>query len=207
LDVVSIPSGQEFNFYSGRIPSWNGWVASIVLDVHGNHFGADGTSKSISNNLDFKLLMALRAKCDVIVTTGKTARLESYKASRFAPIAIISRQSNPKIGIPAFSEPGAFESILLESSGVDLDFHHLGEQLRSLGFNRFLFEGGPSTLRVLMNSCEQAKLVMSIAGLDHSQKLDAQIFAQTSLGIEAHLHTTDEFSIGLNKVAILARER
>lgn len=200
MDLVSVSYGQEFNFYSERLPSWNGWLASMVLDSNGNHIGVDGTSKSISNSMDIHLLMALRAKSDVIVTTGKTARIEAYKASRFAPIAIVSRQPKPLDGIPAFSQTGDFKSIVLRSDGLELDFDELGRQLRTLGFNRFLFEGGPSTMSQLLRSDVASELVLSVVDVDASQKLEPRRIAETRLGLGPEFVLADDFLAERNRV-------
>jgi riboflavin biosynthesis pyrimidine reductase len=206
LDIISVAYGQEFNFYSDRIPSWNGWLASMVLDSKGNHVGVDGTSKSISNSEDIKLLMALRAKCDVIVTTGKTARIEAYKASRFAPIAIVSRQPKPLDGIPAFSQTGAFESIVLKSEGLELDFDELGRQLTSLGFNKFLFEGGPSTMSQLLRSNVASELVLSVVDVDSSKKFEPRKIAETRLGLGSEFELADDFLAEKNRVTRWVRK-
>lgn len=206
MEFVSAPNGQEFNVYSDRIPSWNGWLASIVLDSFGNHIGVDGTSKSISNSVDIQLLMALRAKSDVIVTTGKTARIEGYKASRFAPIAIVSQQQDPKEGIPAFSQPGDFESIVLKSNGSELDFVELGLQLTSLGFKRFLFEGGPSTMKQLLRSNVESELVLSIVCEDSSKRLVPRSIAETLLGLRPEFDLVDDFLVDQNRVTRWARK-
>ncbi len=206
MDLVSVAYGQEFNFYSDRIPSWNGWLASMVLDSNGNHIGVDGTSKSISNSVDIQLLMALRAKSDVIVTTGKTARIEAYKASRFAPIAIVSRQPKPLDGIPALSQTGDFESIVLKSDGRELDFIELGRQLSLLGFNRFLFEGGPSTMSQLLRSNVASGLVLSVVDVDSSQKLEPRRIAEASLGLGPEFEQADDFVAERNRVTRWVRK-
>jgi riboflavin biosynthesis pyrimidine reductase len=172
----------------------------MVLDSNGNHIGVDGTSKSISNRMDIHLLMALRAKSDVIVTTGKTARIEAYKASGFAPIAIVSRQPKPQDGIPAFSQTGDFKSIVLRSDGLELDFDELGRQLRTLGFNRFLYEGGPSTMSQLLRSDVASELVLSVVDVDASQKLEPRRIAETRLGLGPEFVLADDFLAERNRV-------
>ena len=66
-------------------------VHSIALDSAGNYYGEDQSSKSISDASDNEWLMFLRSKADLIVTSGKTFRAESYRQSRFCPIVVISR--------------------------------------------------------------------------------------------------------------------
>lgn len=66
-------------------------VHSIALDSAGKYYGEDRSSKSISDASDNEWLMFLRSKANLIVTSGKTFRTESYRQSRFCPIVVISR--------------------------------------------------------------------------------------------------------------------
>jgi hypothetical protein len=50
-------------------------------------------SDAISNPADRALLMAARRVCDVVVTTARTAAAESYRPSKYAPIAVVDRHS------------------------------------------------------------------------------------------------------------------
>jgi hypothetical protein len=107
----------------------------MVVHLAGAHFGSDGTSKSISNNLDLALLMALRSKCSVIVTTGETARKEGYKSSRFAPLAFITMNPQSLDDLPAIKEPGSFANFFLKQTGPNLNFNDVTGQLKDKGFN------------------------------------------------------------------------
>lgn len=156
--------GQEFNFFTEKLPNWEGWLATLVVDVHGHFAGADGTSKSIGNHTDLQLLLALRSKASVIVTTGATARAEAYKPSRFAPIAVITSDPASLTTLQLFENPGAHESISLNSRHQDSEaFAEFEASLTSKGFERFLFEGGPKTLGLLVGSGSTVTFVLSIA--------------------------------------------
>lgn len=72
----------------------NGWRVNFAIDQSGASFGASGSSSDVSSALDRILLGRLRSQADVIVTSGKTARVEKYKSSKHAPIAIFTVSGN-----------------------------------------------------------------------------------------------------------------
>jgi riboflavin biosynthesis pyrimidine reductase len=180
----------------------------MVVNLEGAHFGSDGTSKSISNNLDLALLMALRSKSSVIVTTGETARKESYRSSRFAPLAFITKNPQSLADLPAIKEQGSFENIFLKQNGPNLNFNEITGQLKEMGFNSFLFEGGPSSLQLLLNSSESVKLVFSFTNTDASgrlakrkwEPLEALSKALPEFGHASELSLEDDFEAGQNRV-------
>jgi riboflavin biosynthesis pyrimidine reductase len=69
----------------------NGWRVNFAIDQNGASFGVSGNSSDVSTALDRVLLGKLRSQADVIVTSGKTARIEKYKSSKYAPIAIFTK--------------------------------------------------------------------------------------------------------------------
>ena len=74
--------GSRFNFVISSKPSGN------------------QNSNEISNPVDRYILKAIRFKSDLIITTGKTARAENLRASKFASLVIITKDPN-NIDIPA----------------------------------------------------------------------------------------------------------
>jgi riboflavin biosynthesis pyrimidine reductase len=205
LESLQIAEGQAFNVLGARIPNWSGWLASIVVDEFGNHVGADGTSKTIANDLDLQLLMALRSKCSVIVTTGATARAEKYKSSRFAPIAFITKNQNSLSDVPAVISVGTNPNIFLESSSDIIDFVEFGTKLSRLGHTSFLFEGGPSTLQQLVDSGNPMQLVLSIinggqSAHDAADHEDLQQVLYRVLAKDYALELADDFIVGPNRI-------
>lgn len=70
---------------------WVGIRSNHVITAAGNFSGADGSSRSISSPSDKQLLVALRAKADLVVVDAATARREHYKLpSSGAALAIVS---------------------------------------------------------------------------------------------------------------------
>jgi hypothetical protein len=86
-------------------------VHSIALDSAGNYYGEDQSSKSISDASDNEWLMFLRSKADLIVTSGKTFRAESYRQSRFCPIVVISRTVSQTIDSDTSRFPISFSTL------------------------------------------------------------------------------------------------
>lgn len=205
MESLQIAEGQAFNVLGARIPNWSGWLASIVVDKFGNHVGADGTSKTIGNDLDLQLLMALRSKCSVIVTTGATARAEKYKSSRFAPIAFITKNQNSLSDVPAVKSVGTNPNIFLESSSDKIDFVEIETKLSHQGHASFLFEGGPSTLQQLVESGNQMQLVLSIidggqSAHDSADHKELQQALHRVLAKDSALELADDFIAGQNRI-------
>ena len=197
IDAVA---GQEFNQFVEFIPAWSGWLATIVSNEDGLLVGQDGNSKGIGNQLDFQLLMALRSKADVICTTGKTARAESYKASRFAPLAFLTKSRESLSEIPAVIEPGSHESIFLEPADDANTFEWANGYLSTRGFTSVLFEGGQSSLEVLWSSELPVQLVFSIANCQDAEKTDILKVLGTALPWMNSHQIADDIAIGPNRV-------
>lgn len=197
IDVVA---GQEFNQFVKSIPAWNGWLATLVSNEDGLLVGQDGNSKGIGNHVDLQLLMALRSKADVICTTGKTARAESYKASRFAPLAFLTKSRESLSEIPAVVEPGSHENIFIEPS-ADIDpFIWANTALNNKGLTSILFEGGPSSLEALWSSDLQIQFVFSIADCEEAEDIDVpEVLGIALPWLKSH-ELVDDIVIGLNRV-------
>lgn len=197
IDAVA---GQEFNQFVEFIPAWSGWLATIVSNEEGLIVGQDGNSKGIGNQIDLQMLMALRSKADVICTTGKTARAESYKASRFAPLAFLTKSRESLSELPAVIEPGAHENIFIEPR-ADVDpFNWANTELTNMGFTSILFEGGPSSLEVLWLADLPVQLVFSIANCQEAQDVDVLDILGKALPWLKSPELVDDIVIGPNRV-------
>ena len=197
IDAVA---GQEFNQFVEFIPAWSGWLATIVSSEDGLIVGQDGSSKGIGNQVDLQLLMALRSKADVICTTGRTARAESYKASRFAPLAFLTKSRESLSEIPAVVAPGSHENIYLEPLvGVD-PFNWANTELNNMGLASILFEGGPSSLEHLWLADLPIQLVFSIAGCQEAEDVDVLEILGIALPWLKSPELVDDIVIGPNRV-------
>jgi riboflavin biosynthesis pyrimidine reductase len=200
LRRIELVAGQEFNQFVENIPDWSGWLATLVSNEDGLLVGRDGNSKGIGNQVDLQLLMALRSKADVICTTGKTARAEAYKASRFAPLAFLTKSKESLKQIPALIEPGPHENIFLLPQDADNAFIWAAGELNAKGLTSVLFEGGPSSLRVLWSADLPIQLVFSIANCQKVDEVDALEILGKALPWLKSPEIVDDIVIGPNRV-------
>lgn len=197
---IEMVAGQEFNQFVENIPAWTGWLATLVSNEDGLLVGRDGNSKDIGNQVDLQLLMALRSKADVICTTGKTARAESYKASRFAPLAFLTKSRDSLSGIPAISEPGPHQNIFLDPLDGISTFSWANTELNNMGFVSILFEGGPSSLEELWLAHLPKQLVLSIADCRKAEDVDVLDVLGIALPwLDSH-ELVDDIVVGPNRV-------
>lgn len=200
MEILEVEPGQELNALTNRIPKWSGWLASLVLDSNGNHIGIDGTSKSIGNETDLKLLLTLRSLSDVIVTTGKTARSENYAASRFAPITFLTKDPASLEAIRAFKQPGDFSNRVFSNVNPKTLFSELNDVLEADGVDAVLYEGGPSLIANILGQIGSLRLLLTIANLEEPTAISPLKYL-TGLGLGQSLQEAlDDFSIGTNRV-------
>jgi riboflavin biosynthesis pyrimidine reductase len=179
-----VPSFESFDGLSAEEQSWviareygicNGWRANFVIDQGGASFGISGDSSDVTNQVDRLLLGKLRSLSDVIVTSGKTARVERYKSSKYAPIAIFTRTGDLD-SVPAVQGTQYFTPLVLAPAAVldkveaelsDVDARFIGfggieqtrawpleivEVLRHEGFQSPILESGTSTIREFLDA-------------------------------------------------------
>lgn len=152
---------------------WSGIRTNHVVDKNGNFFGADGSSRSISNEQDRKLLIALRSAADLVGVDAATARTEQYKSLQSGtPLAIFSRTGNFE-SIPAVEAPSSqvflFSPVPYKPpksnknlNMVRLEGEFLDEFLawsKKLGLRSLLLETGPTLTKLF----HRAKLVSESA--------------------------------------------
>lgn len=200
MDFLAIESGQEFNTLSKRLGNWDGYLCSFALDSIGRTVDVHGTSSGLSSNFDLQLLLVLRSKADCIVTTGATARAENYKASRFAPIAFLTRNPDSLLSLPAFTEPSGFANIVLTNYSDENVFIQIKNDLAEKGHRNLLFEGGASSLQALIAQNESVKLITSISNLESASSLDLDLMMRGFLGEKYLTSVTDDFATESNRV-------
>jgi riboflavin biosynthesis pyrimidine reductase len=137
--------------------SWSGVRSNHVVDAQGSFAGIDGSSRSITTEDDFALMLALRAMSDLIVVDAATARKERYKSpSSGASLAIFSRTGEFE-QIPAVAD-AAIQTFLFTPTpetapiGANLSivriaqdpFSTLSAWLSKTGFTSVLLEAGPT---------------------------------------------------------------
>lgn len=199
LRYVNVDPGQEFSAYSELIPNWTGWLASYVVDSSGKYVDDNGSSANLGNSGDLSLLMSLREKADVIVTTGATARAENYRPSRFAPITVISRKPESLAKLPLFVNSGTFSNQVFQPSQDEL-FTELTGYLKEQGHSRFLFEGGPSLLNSLSTQAGAISIVLNIANAKDLSLVEPQTLLVALNPALRGLTLQDDAAIGTNRV-------
>jgi hypothetical protein len=94
LEQVFPGLGTEVAFDSEHLavlyPKVEGLRFNFVI---ANGTNLDTSSDISTNKLDRELLKFIRSQSDLIITTGKTAREENLKASKFAPMLILTKSS------------------------------------------------------------------------------------------------------------------
>lgn len=163
----------------------NGWRINLAVDASGNTFGESGSSVDVSSELDRLLLGKLRSLADVIVTSGRTARVEKYRSSKHAPIAIFTN-SGDLDDVPAIQGTQYFTPIVLtpgrrvsevELRLSDVDVQVLpypdseiltswpvaiSDALHHEGFQSPILESGLGTLRNFLDSNVVDEICLSI---------------------------------------------
>ncbi|MEN9955393.1 MAG: hypothetical protein RLY34_200 [Actinomycetota bacterium] len=199
LRYVDVDPGQEFNAFAELVPVWAGWLATYVVDSNGRHVDENGSSANLGDSGDLSLLMSLREKADVIVTTGATARAENYRPSRFAPITVITKKPESLAELPLFVNPGTFTNQVFEPTQEAL-FSELTSYLNEQGYSRFLFEGGPSLLHSLSTQTGPISVILNIANVENQGSVDPkQLLLVLSPALKGAT-LLDDAVIGSNRV-------
>lgn len=94
------------NHFANRYWAAPSLLLNFVSTTDGRFVGETGSSRDISNEIDYQSLIGYRMAADGILTTAGTARAENYRRSRFAPLALISRSADFS-GIPAVEQASA----------------------------------------------------------------------------------------------------
>jgi riboflavin biosynthesis pyrimidine reductase len=71
-----------------------GFAANFHMTEEGKYFGANKSSRDISNEVDLVHLKKLRSQADAVVIGGSTARNEGYKRSKNFETYVFTRGSN-----------------------------------------------------------------------------------------------------------------
>lgn len=119
-------------------------TASLVVDSNGSAIGASGTSRGLGNATDLQLLIWLRQRAEVILTSGLTARLEDYKLPKSAKLAILTREGVPHLEM--------YRDQLLWLEGGMHNYHSAIDYLEASGHPNIHTEFGPTGFSQLVGS-------------------------------------------------------
>jgi riboflavin biosynthesis pyrimidine reductase len=167
--------------YAHPRPNW--LRINLVVTVSGSAGGADGTSETITNPADRRILGVIRELSDVVLIGAESLRKEGYVLPKNARLAIVTASGALKgHGIVPPVEPGrlivlcppAAAARVRESLGevtaeiVEITGHDgriapaaIVAALRSLGLASIVCEGGPSLVAQFLDAGEVDELCLS----------------------------------------------
>ena len=147
-----------------------GFAANFHMTEDSKYFGANNTSRDISNEVDLAHLKKLRAQADAVVIGGSTARNEGYKKSKNFQTYLFTR--GPKDGD-------------LHALRFSSDAELVGQiaNLKSL-HTRVLSECGPALLNKFLELgvVDQLFLTVTFTDIPNQQSIERIASQVLSLG-------------------------
>jgi riboflavin biosynthesis pyrimidine reductase len=140
---------------------------NMITSLTGSAAGADGTSETLTNRVDRRILGVIRAAADVVVVGAQSVRAEGYIVPRSARLAIVTSSGDlegHRLSLAPGAEPDRVLIVCPETRAAELEAkaaeHGVqvvpvagGERLEpraivsalsSRGLSRIVCEGGPS---------------------------------------------------------------
>lgn len=131
-------------------------TASMVVSASGSHLDPDGTSKLLGGAADLELLKTFRNRADWVLTTGLTARAESYRLPKTASLAVLTRSG--KAGLPNSLRP---EQVRIIGSDEEVEAGTAIALLTKSRESTIHIEFGPATLVPLIQQDPRIELYVS----------------------------------------------
>jgi riboflavin biosynthesis pyrimidine reductase len=136
---------------------------NLIASVTGSASGSDGTSETLTNPIDRRLLGVIRELADVVIVGAQSVRAEGYQQPKRARLAIVTRSGDlrghrienaveqpPLVICPpaaaalvAESLPDAEVIVVAIEAGEMLSATSIVAALRVRGHNSLVCEGGP----------------------------------------------------------------
>ena len=143
---------------------------NLAIDAAGSVSGATGSSDDVSNALDRAVLVHLRKISDVIVTSGKTARAENLRASKHAPMVVLTQSGE---GLEhMLNGPDAKPVTLLVPGGsllADLHPRSVLTHLRAGECSQILLEFGPRLIALWSEAGLIDEVCLTVTGQPNSE--------------------------------------
>lgn len=181
------------------------WLrVNFVSTLDGAITGADGSSKSINNEADHRVFMALRRQADCLVVGAGTVRDEGYQHPTL-PLVLVSRSGEvpptlrdaPRGSVlmatvasaPALDETRQLlgDDLVLVMGEDEVDFVALKEALAGRGWTNQLSEGGPQLFGAMAAAGVVDELCLTVVprlvGGDH---LRAMTGPDLDVGLRLH---------------------
>lgn len=158
---------------------------NFIASVNGQAAGSDGTSESLTNRVDRRILGTIRRLGDLVLVGAGSIRTEGYFLPKTAPLAIVTNSGDltghripndvaagrvivlcPSAAAPAVrSTLGASAASIIElaasSDGSRVDLAAAIDALHRLGYHRIVCEGGPTLAGQLVNAGVVDELCLS----------------------------------------------
>ncbi|CDK00723.1 putative pyrimidine reductase [Microbacterium sp. C448] len=165
---VSTPAGRAWLETVYAPAAGNRVRLNMITSLTGSAVGSDGTSETLTSQVDRAILGIIRAAADVVVVGASTVRAEGYLAPRSAALAIVTatgrldghrldaedgRTGRILLVCPAArasavaserDAQGIDAEIVAVPGGDDLDPRAILDALRDHGLDRAVCEGGPT---------------------------------------------------------------
>ena len=164
--------------WTERYKPLQGVRLNMVAGADGSFVDENRSSRGISSDIDRELLVHLRKLCDVVVTGGETARVESYLKPKSSSLAIISRRPVEISDSITLTPPPSTEVAAWCIA-----------ELNRLGFNRILLEVGPSLAREFLKSDLVDEFCLTLP--ESAPKVGSSVMGQ----LESHLQLAGSHSI------------
>ena len=144
---------------------------NLIATITGGAGGSDGTSETLTNPVDRRILGVIRQLADVVLIGAESLRAEGYQHPRRSRLAVVTLSGNltghrieapegaaPIVLCPAAAAdrvladlPGA-EVIELEAGAAGIPAAAIIDALRSRGHSSIVCEGGPSLAAQLLDA-------------------------------------------------------
>lgn len=111
-----------------------------MVGSQGEVANPEGGSSGIGNTTDKKLLGALRANAEIVLTSGKTARLERYRMPKSADLAIFTNQGVEELCLT----PSPPQQLIVFGQEHAVSFSDAIDYLKTIGYQRIHLEFGPT---------------------------------------------------------------
>lgn len=161
-----------------------GLSAIFHLTESGDYFGANGSSRDLSNAVDLAHLIKLRSQVDAILVGGETSRVEKYVPSkRFESYVFSKRPQQDGLHRLEFSDNRDLTQQLM-----DLKAQH----------KRLLSECGPTLLNRLLDLCVIDVLFLTVTFRSEPNMSVAEQIARRVLWLEGY--QLDKFELIQNSM-------
>ena len=132
-------------------------TSSFVVDAAGKVTNEQGNSKGLGNDSDLLLLKTFRQHAQVVLTSGLTARVESYRMPGTADLAIFTKRGVQELGL----QPKAEQQLLILTPPQVASYDEALEALLR-SYSRVHVEFGPTGIGEILNRLD----LVAVSGTD-----------------------------------------